>query len=318
MKPLISIIVPIYNVENYLQECIESLLIQTYRNLEILLIDDGSTDLSGNICDEYANRDSRISIVHKENGGLSDARNAGLKAASGEYYMFIDSDDYISQNLVEKMYLSVIQNNCDIAICNMIRVFEDGTTEPFYQPGHNVDVLLGDKRFDTLNQPSVCNKLFRSELFNDLFFPKGKFYEDTFVYHVLAYRARNIVLTGEDGYWYRSRKDSILGQPKYTDRYFDFVEAVWQRVNFLLNHNVQPYADEACLSLYVAYSNAKHFIVKTASNKNKFIVAKKQYLEAYRRLLYGRKTNNGLKQKIRLVLLRYIPKLHKKLYWGRL
>ena len=103
MKPLISIIVPIYNVENYLQECIESLLIQTYRNLEILLINDGSTDDSGNICDEYAKCDSRISIVHKENGGLSDARNVGMKVASGEYYMFIDSDDYISHDLVEKI-----------------------------------------------------------------------------------------------------------------------------------------------------------------------------------------------------------------------
>ena len=309
---LISVIVPIYNVERYLEKCILSIQCQTHRDLEIILSDDGSTDHSGVICNHFATLDSRIRVIHKINGGLSDARNAGIEVASGSYYMFVDSDDFIAPDTIEKLYLAATEHDCEIAVCNIVRTFDDGTTEPFYHPVDQLTVWVGQQRFETLKQPSVCNKLFRAELFKDVRFPKGKFYEDTFVYHVLAYKARQIVLTGHDGYFYLSRRDSILGQPKYTDRYFDFIEAVYTRMSYLLEHNVPHYGEEACLSLYAAAANGEKYIQKTEQNVAKFRQMRSWYQIAYQQLMKSPQT--GIKQKFRLILLRYFPRIHNRLF----
>lgn len=312
-QPLISVIVPVYNVEKYLKKCVNSITSQTYENLEILLVDDGSTDLSGQICNEFEKNDARIKVIHKKNGGLSDARNAGLDRAKGQYYAFIDSDDYIQDNTIEIMLNAVKKNKSEIAICNMIRFLEEGETLQFYCPTDHEVLYQGKQRYKTLNQPSVCNKLFEAKLFEGIRFPKGKYYEDTFVYHEVLYRANNIVLTGTDSYWYLSREDSIVGQPQYTERYFDFIEAVYKRADFLLKHDVQPYAKEACLSLYAAIANAESNIEENTKTIEKFSIARKQYTLAYNELM---KTKNqiGIKQKLRLMLLKYFPKLHVKIY----
>lgn len=312
IKERISVIVPIYNVEQYLEKCIKSICSQTHRHLEIILVDDGSMDHSGGICDQWAQKDSRIRVIHKMNGGLSDARNAGIEAASGAYYMFVDSDDFIAPDTIEKLYDAATEHDCEIAVCNIVRTFDDGTTEPFYHTADQLTVWAGQQRFETLKQPSACNKLFRAELFKDVRFPKGKFYEDTFVYHVLAYKARQIVLTGHDGYYYLSRRDSILGQPKYTDRYFDFIEAVYTRMSYLLEHAVPYYGEEACLSLYAAVANGEKYIQKTEQNAAKFQQMRSQYLTAYQQLMKSPQT--GIKQKFRLILLRYFPRIHTRLF----
>lgn len=312
-QPLISVIVPVYNVEKYLKKCVDSITSQTYKNLEILLVDDGSTDSSGQICNEFEKNDARIKVIHKKNGGLSDARNAGLDRAKGQYYAFIDSDDYIQDNTIEIMLNAIKKNKSEIAVCNMIRFLEEGETVQFYCPTDHEVLYQGNQRYKTLNQPSVCNKLFEAELFEGIRFPKGKYYEDTFVYHEVLYRANNIVLTGTDSYWYLSREDSIVGQPQYTERYFDFIEAVYKRADFLLKHDVQPYAKEACLSLYAAIANAESNIEENTKTIEKFSIARKQYTLAYNELM---KTKNqiGIKQKLRLMLLKYFPKLHVKIY----
>lgn len=309
---LISVIVPVYNVARYLEKCILSIQRQTHQDLEIILSDDGSTDHSGDICDHFAALDSRIRVIHKMNGGLSDARNAGIEAASGAYYMFVDSDDFIAPDTIEKLYLAATEHDCEIAVCNIVRTYDDGTTEPFYHPADLLTVWAGQQRFETLKQPSACNKLFRAELFKDVRFPKGKFYEDTFVYHVLAYQARQIVLTGHDGYYYLSRRDSILGQPKYTDRYFDFIEAVYTRMTYLLEHDVPYYGEEACLSLYAAAANGEKNIQKTKQNAAKFQQMRNWYKAAYQQLMKSPQT--GIKQKFRLILLRYFPYIHTRLF----
>lgn len=312
-QPLISVIVPVYNVEKYLKKCVNSITSQTYENLEILLVDDGSTDSSGQICNEFEKNDARIKVIHKKNGGLSDARNAGLDRAKGQYYAFIDSDDYIQDNTIEIMLNAVKKNKSEISVCNMIRFLEAGETVQFYCPTNHEVLYQGNQRYKTLNQPSVCNKLFEAKLFEGIRFPKGKYYEDTFVYHEVLYRANNIVLTGTDSYWYLSREDSIVGQPQYTERYFDFIEAVYKRADFLLKHDVQPYAKEACLSLYAAIANAESNIEENTKTIEKFSIARKQYTLAYNELM---KTKNqiGIKQKLRLMLLKYFPKLHVKIY----
>lgn len=312
-QPLISVIVPVYNVEKYLKKCVDSITSQTYKNLEIFLVDDGSTDSSGQICNEFEKNDARIKVIHKKNGGLSDARNAGLDRAKGQYYAFIDSDDYIQDNTIEIMLNAIKKNKSEIAVCNMIRFLEEGETVQFYCPTDHEVLYQGNQRYKTLNQPSVCNKLFEAKLFEGIRFPKGKYYEDTFVYHEVLYRANNIVLTGTDSYWYLSREDSIVGQPQYTERYFDFIEAVYKRADFLLKHDVQPYAKEACLSLYDAIANAESNIEENTKTIEKFSIARKQYTLAYNELM---KTKNqiGIKQKLRLMLLKYFPKLHVKIY----
>lgn len=203
---LISVIVPVYNVKNYLKKCVDSILSQTYSVLQVILVDDGSTDGSGELCDLLAKCDKRIQVVHKSNGGLSDARNAGIEIAEGKYFSFIDSDDYIEPDMVESLYKLAKSTDCQITISNMKRFFSDGGIETFYEPVNQISVYEADERFETLKQPSVCNKLFLAELFNDIQFPKGKFYEDTFVYHELLYRAERVGLTGKVGYWYLSRK----------------------------------------------------------------------------------------------------------------
>ena len=312
MEKLVSIIVPVYNVENYVSECIESLLNQSYKNLEIILVDDGSADSSGEICDEYAQKDDRIKVVHKINGGLSEARNTGINMARGQYYLFVDGDDFLADDAVLRLVESVYNASCDIAVCNMIRYFENNKTEVFYKPSEYSKVLYGLDRFETLSQPSVCNKIFSSALFEKIRFPKGKFYEDTFVYHELVYNANKVALVDYDGYFYRSRSSSILGQNVMTGRYYDFIEAVYIRMMFLLEHNIQPYADQACLSLYAAVANAEKNMEKTKANVPKRHDALKKYSTAYKYLI--KLHNVGFKQKLRLWLLRYLPKIHSLLY----
>lgn len=311
MSELISVIVPIYNVEAYLGKCIQSIASQSYENLQIILVDDGATDRSGDICDQWAKKDSRIQVIHKANGGLSDARNAGMAVANGKWVSFIDSDDFISADTLERMFLAATENNCDIAVCNIVRIYDDNSTEPFYQPASDLQILSGDTRYDTLYQPSVCNKLFRKELLENVCFPKGKYYEDTFVYHILAHRAKTIALTGHDGYYYLSRRDSILGQPVYTDRYFDMIEAVYQRVIYLIDHKVSC-AKDACLSLYAVVSNAEKHLKRTAENAKNFSQMRRWYHHAYVYLMPRKDVN--LKQKLRLVLLKYLPWLHSRIY----
>ena len=312
-EALVSVIIPVYNVEKYLKKCVDSVLNQTYRNLDIILVDDGSTDLSGKMCDKLGIDDKRVTVIHKQNGGLSDARNAGLNVARGEYYAFVDSDDYISSDMIEIMVNSARENSCEIAICNMVRFSESGESALFYHPVDQKQILLGENRFKTLKQPSVCNKLFKASLFQNIRFPKGKYYEDTFVYHELLYRAKCVVLTGSNSYLYLERSDSIVGSPKYTSRYFDFIEAVWKRAEFLIENNVKSYGEEACLSLYAAFSSAVKYIKRDRKNKQNFKIAREQYNFAYTVLM---KQNNSisLKQKIRLFLLKYLPIFHSKIY----
>ena len=310
--PKVSVIVPVYKAEAYLPECIDSILSQTFSDFEVFLVDDGSPDGCGAICDAYAEKYETVKVIHKANGGLSDARNAGIDAASGGWYMFVDSDDTITPDTVERLYLAAAAQNCEMAVCNMVRIYDDGTTEPFYSPVRELTVWAGQQRFETLKQPSACNKLFRAELFRDVRFPKGKFYEDTFVYHILAHRANRIALTGHDGYCYLSRRESILGHPRYTDRYFDFVEAVFARMTYLLEHQVPYYGEEACLSMYAAVSDGEKYLTRTAENVQKFEQMRRWYRAAYMHLMGHADTS--IQQKLRLLLLRYCPRLHSRIY----
>lgn len=219
MGKLISVVVPIYNVEQYIVPCIESIIKQTYQNLEILLIDDGSPDNCGRICEQYKQKDSRIKVVHKQNGGLSDARNCGLKLARGEYIIFIDSDDFVSTELIEKLYFGIVKENAEIAACYFEKVYDDkeniGEKEICKMDSSYTSKELLKRLYTDANSPIAFvawNKLYKKSLFteNNILYPFGKYHEDTFTTYKLIYSAKRIAIISEVLYYYRIRKGSIM------------------------------------------------------------------------------------------------------------
>ena len=207
----ISIVVPIYNVEKYLKECIESILIQTYKNLEIILVDDGATDSSGSICDEYKQKDNRIKVIHKKNGGLSDARNAGIEVATGEYISFIDSDDYIANDMYELLYKDIKNEKADISCCSCFLVYKNRID---YGKADYYEVMNSQRAIELLCTMgymgvSAYAKLYKTELFQNIRYPKGKISEDIYTTYKLFDKANKIIYNSIPKYYYRQRKGSI-------------------------------------------------------------------------------------------------------------
>ena len=229
-KPMISIIVPVYNVESYLADCIDSITVQTFKDIEIILVDDGSPDSCGQICDDYAKTDKRIRVIHKQNGGLSDARNAGIQLASGRYLGFIDSDDYIATDMFERLYNSIIETDSDIAMCyaanfidGSIAELDEDKGETFIFESSDIIKALFNGKINNF----AWNKLYKKELFADIKYPYGKIYEDLFTTYRLCDMAKRFVLLDEKKYAYRLRDSSIMGKARriiHTDKFQAFSE----------------------------------------------------------------------------------------------
>lgn len=212
---LITVIVPVYNVEQYLKRCVDSILIQTYHNLEIILVDDGSRDSCGSICDEYAQRDKRVVVIHKENGGLSDARNAAIDIAKGEYITFVDSDDYIAEDYVEYLYIMLYRNAADIAACELKKVYSD--VDKLDECQENIEVLSGCAALESLLYqrkvtPCAYCKLYKREVFGELRYPKGIYYEDLATIYKLLHRCGKYVIGRKQKYFYYQRQNSIMNE----------------------------------------------------------------------------------------------------------
>ncbi|MDR3046762.1 MAG: glycosyltransferase [Bacteroidales bacterium] len=214
--PIISIIVPVYNVENYVSKCIESIINQTYRNLEIIIINDGSSDKSGEICSSYAIKDNRITLIHQENQGLSMARNNALDIASGEYIGFVDSDDWIALDMYYTLYNNAVEYDADISMCNFYYVNQNGEKSSYSNESNSIKVLEGVYKIAhniRLSNNCVWNRLYKRYLFNDIRFPKGKSFEDIFVMHRLVDNANKVVLSSQCKYYYLRRENSITLNP---------------------------------------------------------------------------------------------------------
>ena len=210
-KILVSVMLPVYNTSKYLKRCLDSVINQTYKNLEIILVDDGSTDDSGTICDEYAKKDKRIKVIHKENGGLSTARNAGIEAATGDYYSFIDSDDIVDLNFIERMLNNCIYNNCEISICNYKFVFNNKEIFEKRILEHKVLNSKDALEFIFLNGNFVTwNKLYKKEVFEDIRFPVGKIFANIRVIPFTVIKSHNVYLDPYFGYYYYQNNGSIL------------------------------------------------------------------------------------------------------------
>lgn len=237
MNPKISVIVPVYNVESYIKKCVDSIICQSYSNLEIILIDDGSPDNCPDICDRYLEKDPRVKVVHKQNGGLSDARNAGIGIATGDYISFVDSDDWIDKDYFEILYNLLIESESEISICNFKWVYPDRIESQKcdceFAVWTNEEALK--HYYDDMNVNMVISvaKLYKSELFTGVRFPVGKIHEDEFTTHKLLFKAKRIVFTARPLYNYFQRSSSITGQGFNIDFTIHAIEAFRERTDFI-------------------------------------------------------------------------------------
>lgn len=236
--PLISVIVPIYNVEQYLNRCLKSIVKQSYKKLEIILVDDGSTDRCPQICDEWASKDNRIKVIHKKNGGLSDARNYGFEVATGEYIGYVDSDDWIELDMYEILMNVINREKSDIACCSVRKVWEDRDLQ-------STDYInkLQITSFDTENalklliednilQQTVWNKLYRKDIIDGISFEVGRFHEDVFWSYRIIGNAKKISIVNIECYNYFQRDNSIMGQG-YSLKRLDALDALENRCRYI-------------------------------------------------------------------------------------
>lgn len=235
-RPLISVIVPVYNVEKYLEECLDSIIKQTYKKLQIILIDDGSIDNSGKICDSYQAEDDRINVIHKDNGGLSDARNKGLKIAKGDYLAFVDSDDFITKDYVEYLLKILEKYNADVSVCSKQNFIDGGTIKKKDEEAEVV-VYTGIAAMENLLyqkniENSAWGKLYKASLFKDIYYPVGKLYEDLGTTYKVLYKAKKVIWSSEKKYFYRQRDDSIM-KKKFTMSNIDRIEVSQDLMRFI-------------------------------------------------------------------------------------
>ena len=235
-KPLVSIIVPVYMVSNYLDRCIKSLVNQRFSNIEIILVDDGSPDNCAIICDEWTKKDTRITVIHKQNGGLSDARNYGMRLASGEFISFIDSDDYVSDDFIEILLSTALEHNSDIVECGYINFFERGDCDEYqddlavrdFSASKGLSALIDENPF----YQHVWDKIYKYSVIQGIQFEVGKQHEDVFWTYLIFGRAERITKINKTMYFYLQRESSIMGQG-FSLRSLDFLEGKWNRLQYI-------------------------------------------------------------------------------------
>lgn len=309
MEELISIIIPVYKVEKYLSRCIESVMAQTYSNIEIILIDDGSPDKCPEICDNYADKDLRIKVVHKKNGGLSDARNAGITLAEGKYISFLDSDDYVHPRMYQELLHILKKEGADVSFCNLNRVYseeyelndiQDGTLH-IYSGKQAVKNIL-DKNLHVVSV-IACGKLYKKELFESIRFPVGKLHEDEFTTYKIFYKCTKVVFMDKGYYYYFQRDDGIMGTRKKVFS-ADGLEAYEQMGDFF-----QKTSDRDIFYLvkykYMYMLHRASVDLKKSGDQSEIDLAEEleeKYRSEYKENIAGIKT---LKRKIRLWLYRW-------------
>ncbi|MCT2160841.1 glycosyltransferase family 2 protein [Granulicatella adiacens] len=311
MEPKISIIVPVYNVEQYLERCVESLMSQSYKNIEILLINDGSTDNSGKLCDEIAKRDSRITVYHKENGGLSDARNYGVDKATADFVGFVDSDDYVDEDMYEVLLSNLLKYDAEISFCRLYDVYNDqvlkdeSKNEPYLMTSEEaIKMVLEAKIFSV----TAVNKLYKKSLFNQIRFEKGKIAEDAFLMVDLLSRCQKIAATEVHKYYYMHRENSITTQ-KFTPKFLNVIEAYEKNAKIVAEKypNLQYQADTR---ICWAYFYVLDRLLKDEAYKDSALEAQLiQNLKKYKKFILGNSLFNN-KRKLSFLLLL----IHKNLY----
>ena len=312
MSDLISVIVPVYKVEQYLPRCVDSILAQTYQNLEIFLVDDGSPDRCGSICNDYAKKDSRIQVIHKKNGGLSDARNAALDICTGEYISFVDSDDYVSTDFIASLYQALQNHHTRLAICGINKFDESGNISVDYSPSNIEKCVSGREMFATVWRPSACNKLYHRSLFDNIRYPFGKLYEDLFIYHDILAQIDRASFTGKNSYFYFNRQLSIMNK-EYDIRNTDSIEGLDLRIVKLRSMQYDDLADQHLPLLF--NQTVEAFCKLDASDDEtrvRLVLSKKICDRHFREMLSYKGFH--FKQKVKIFLFRFFPGLYKALF----
>ena len=285
----VSIIVPVYQVENYIRQCIDSILVQTFTDFELILVYDGSKDKSGQICDEYAVLDQRVKVIHKENGGLSDTRNCGMDQAVGNYFMFVDSDDYIAPTMLEYLYKALMNKEADIAVCNFLYFFEEDRKRDF-STNIQSEVLSGAEIFYSRKNERVYgiwtvawNKLYKRETLGNVRFRFGKYHEDEFWANDIYQMDIKVVTIPECLYYYRQRDNSIMGR-KNIKRDFDILEALQERIAVYFMD--ERHADQAykVMIFSLEYLAESKKLITNKDEENQFLQAEKKTKDMIKRL----------------------------------
>lgn len=312
-KELISIIVPVYNVEKYLKKCVDSIVNQTYKNLEIILVDDGATDNSGKICDELVELDNRIKVYHKKNGGLSDARNYGVERAAGDYIGFVDSDDYIDAEMYEKLYEAIKKENVDVAECNLKIVYPEKTDlftdQKYYQICNKQEYLEEYLKIEKIFG-SACVRLTKADIAKKLKFPVGKLYEDTYYAYDLIGIVDKYVIMDNPYYNYLMRENSITNA-KFNPRIFDLIEIVEKfHTNVYKNYpSLKEAAD--CRKMYAYFSVLNSILLEEDFKNNSFYKQIIDYFkEEYTKLLRNKYITRN--RKLSILLIKFSINLYRK------
>ncbi|NHC43332.1 glycosyltransferase [Bacillus sp. MM2020_1] len=314
----ISIIVPVYNIEQLLAKCIDSILAQSFTNFELILVNDGSTDKSAEICNAYANLDNRVRVIHKKNGGTASSRNAGLEVATGKYIGFVDNDDYINKFMFETLYNSASVHSSDIVVCDYLHIDEDQycDTEKF-DSGYKIQHFNNIEALDHIysSKPTFVypwNKLYRRFLFKDINYEVGNLYDDETVAHKLLYLSKKVTYIQTQLYYYVNRKGSMVNTPFHIKK-FGRVYALKEREVFFRNKKelklhqkaLKHYMETFFLYYYTAKSNIQDIDIELKKLKHTFD-------KSLIHLLFHKEI--GYKQKLMFILFRINPTLVDLLY----
>lgn len=314
---MVSVIVPVYKVEDYLKRCVDSVLNQSYENLEIILVDDGSPDNCGEICDEYARQDNRVKVIHKENGGLSSARNVGIKIATGEYISFIDSDDWVDKDFIQKLRNALIQEKSDMSACLFCRTKgNEGQRAKFDK---KIEIITNKKYYNVLSENTYAgyatNKLFKREIIinNNLLFDEKIFNGEDFPF-TLEYTkyVNKVSFIKQDLYYYFFRETSIMQTISLSKRFLTLLHAREKALK-LLSENA-PECYDICKSSYLS------ILIKV---KYMAMSDKKNYIDIYNEVNTKLKENKkgilklknvGIKEKVKLYIMVSFPRIMSKIY----
>jgi len=310
----ISVIVPVYNVEKFIKRCLDSIINQTMRDLEIILVNDGSTDNSGKICDEYAQLDNRITVIHKENGGLSSARNTGLDVATGEWISFVDSDDYIEKNMYEVLYKTAIEEDVDICICFFKYLTVDNkmlfnpTQEQLYINGRYntkefLNLIYKDEYLNGICVSAV-NKIYKKNIFDNIRF-NTKIYEDDELLNHVYMKDMNIFILN-NGFYIYAQNLSSLSNAKFSEKNLVFIDILYNRLNLFKNKKMYKLYEDT-VRLFCNITIEYYF---KYNNKNKW-----KYKNVYKNVLKQvmKLDNIYFKDKIRFSMFYISPQLYNSL-----
>jgi glycosyltransferase involved in cell wall biosynthesis len=308
MKPEISIIVPVYNVENYIKDCIDSILGQTFSNFEVILINDGSTDRSGSVCDFYAQKDKRVRVVHQDYSGVSSARNVGVNISQGDYIGFVDGDDHIAHDMYKNLLSLCKNSSSDIAVCKLGREI-DGKLINQGEKGFikEMDNTEGMRELfkGILYRFSLCNKLFKKNCFESIKFPEGRIHEDLSTTYKLFAKSKKIVYTNYIGYIYVKRSNSILTKKFNEKRLEAFIG--WDEILEFMNIHYPHLSNEfiPCF-VYSCIDNVYYILnqVENKKEKERYLLNIQHYVKKhYKSIIVCKKYN--AKYKYQIMLLHY-------------